>query len=465
LDETLSGRDALVLGLGRFGGGVEAVRFLAAAGARVTVSDSADPDSLRASVDAVAGTGARVVFGPQAPSLLDDLRERPLLVVNPAVPFDHPVLREAERRGVEMATEIGLFLARCPAPVLAVTGTKGKSTTATLVARMVAASGVRTHLGGNVGRSLLSERIGPRDAVVLELSSFQLHWLRGSRFAPRVAVVTSLFPDHVDRHGTFAEYAAAKRTILEFQGAGDVAVLPAGDAALAKAGFETAGSARRLWFGEGPLPGPGVRVTETGRLEDATGEGGTDLAGFRLWGRHNRRNAAAAAAAAREAGATWAEVAAGAAATSPLPHRLEPFLEANGVLFVDDSIATTPQSAAAALDAVPRPCVVLVGGKDKGSDPAPLLDAVRARARAAVGIGSTGASLVERLRRSGFPGAASGGDDLASAVRTALSLARPGDAVLLSPGYSSLDRFASFAERGDRFQAEVRALVAQGASP
>jgi UDP-N-acetylmuramoylalanine--D-glutamate ligase len=346
-----------------------------------------------------------------------------------------------------------------------VTGTKGKSTTSTLLARMLTASGVRTHLAGNVGRSLLNERVEPTDAVVLELSSFQLHWLRRDRFAPRVAVVTSLFRDHVDRHGSFEAYAEAKRAILDFQGPADVAVLPVGDAAMRAAGFETAGRAARARFGDAPVDGPGVSVTERGDLADAEGLGGTSLEGFRLWGRHNRRNAAAAAAAARAAGATWAEVRAGCLATGPLPHRLEPFLEADGVLFVDDSIATTPESAAAALDAVPRPCVVLVGGKDKGSDPAPLLAAVRARARAAVGIGTTGPALVERLRAAGFSAAAPGGPDLGSAVLAALALARPGDAVLLSPGYSSLDAFASFAERGDRFQAAAREAARRRSPP
>jgi UDP-N-acetylmuramoylalanine--D-glutamate ligase len=461
----LAGRDALVLGLGRFAGGVETVRFLARSGARVRVSDSGDPATLRDSVEAIAGTGARVVFGPQTPALLDGLERDPLVVASPAVPFDHAVLAEASRRGVETTTEIALFVARCPAPVLAVTGTKGKSTTSTLLAKMVAASGVRTHLAGNVGRSLLNERVEASDAVVLELSSFQLHWLRRDRFAPRVAVVTSLFRDHVDRHGTFEAYAEAKRALLDFQGPGDVAVLPAGDETLRAAGFETAGKASRRRFSDAPFSGPGVRVTEDGRLADAEGDGGTSLDGFRLWGRHNRRNAAAAAAAARAVGATWAEVRAGCLATGPLPHRLEPFLEAGGVLFVDDSIATTPESAAAALDAVPRPCVVLVGGKDKGSDPAPLLAAVAARARAAIGVGTTGPALVARLRAAGFSAAVEGGPDLDAAVRSAVALARPGDAVLLSPGYSSLDGFASFAERGDRFQAAAREAAGRRSAP
>jgi UDP-N-acetylmuramoylalanine--D-glutamate ligase len=323
---------------------------------------------------------------------------------------------------------------------------------------MLAATGRRTHFGGNVGRPLIgeAERIGRDDAVVLELSSFQCHWLRGVGFRPRVAVVTNLFPDHLDRHGTMEHYAASKRALLDFQTEDDVAVLPERDAALEAAGFSTAGRARRVRFGAS-VEGEGVVLQANGDLEDAARAAGTSLAGFRLWGRHNRMNAAAAAAAARAAGATWAEVRAGALAARPLRHRLEPVTEVGGVLFVDDSIATTPQSAAAALEAVPRRCVILVGGKDKGAAPAPLLDAIALRAKAVVGIGTTGPAVVQAVQaRRGPPAHLCG--DLEGAVRLAFSLAGRGDAVLLSPGYSSLDEHLSFEVRGDRFARAARSL-------
>jgi UDP-N-acetylmuramoylalanine--D-glutamate ligase len=210
-------------------------------------------------------------------------------------------------------------------------------------------------------------------------------------------------------------------------------------------------------FGDA-VEGPGVVVTREGNLADAEGRCGASLAAFTIWGRHNRRNAAAAAAAALAAGTTWAEVAAGAVATRPLRHRLEPVAEAGGVLFVDDSIATTPESAIAALEATPRKCVILVGGKDKGADLSPLVAAVAARARAAVGIGTTGRSLVEAVRRASETPAEEGGPDLRSAVETAMRFARPGDAVLLSPGCSSLDQYVSFEARGDRFAEAARSL-------
>jgi UDP-N-acetylmuramoylalanine--D-glutamate ligase len=190
--------------------------------------------------------------------------------------------------------------------------------------------------------------------------------------------------------------------LLEAQTEDDVAVLPMHDEALERLGFSTAGRARRLRFGT-HVDGPGVAVTAEGNLVDSMGRRGTDLDAFRLWGAHNRGNAAAAATAALAFGCTWAEVRAGAAATKPLDHRLEPVCEIGGVLYVDDSIATTPQSAIAALEAVPRPCVILVGGKDKGSDATLLVKAMAAGARGVVGIGTTGPALVDAVRRASVP--------------------------------------------------------------
>lgn len=460
----LGGRNVLVLGLGRHDGGVETVRFLAKEGARVLVSDTAKPEALSASVAAIEGTGATLHFGPQTVDLLERAGKDPLVVASPAIPFDHAVLAEAERRGIPTTTEVSLFAARVRAPVLAVTGTKGKSTTTTLLANMVAATGVKTHMGGNVGRPLVGrlDAIEPEDAVVLELSSFQLAWLSRIGFRPKVAVVLNLFPDHLDRHGTMEDYALSKRAILDAQRTSDVAVLPARDETLARFGFYAAGAARRVLFGA-ETPGKGIRVTPQGDLADGAGRTGTALDGFRLWGRHNRVNAAAAAAAALAFGATWAEVRAGALATRTLRHRLEPVALARDVLFVDDSIATTPQSAAAALSAVPRPCVILVGGKSKARDgeeidPAPLLDAIAKRARAVVGIGTTGPDLVAAISQRGGPPAVVGGQDLRSAVSVAMQYAKAGDAVLLSPGYSSLDHFTGFEARGDSFADAARAL-------
>jgi len=449
---SFAGRRVLVLGLGRFSGGLETVRFLCAEGAAVRVSDSAPRATLAEAAATCEGLGARTHFGAQDASLLVGCEA---VVVNPAIPFDHPVLTAAQERGVPLTTEINVVLARCRAPIYAVTGTKGKSTTSTLLARMLESHGFTVHLGGNVGRALVAhlDAIEPAHRVVLELSSFQLHHAHALGRSPHVSVVTNLLSDHLDRHGTQAAYVEAKRAALDYQTSGDVAVLPADDEAVRAAGWLEAGRARRVLYGTGgrfELEGHCVRCRETG--------GVADLAGLALLGPHNLRNALAAAAAVlgTVAGAAGA-VRAGARATRPLPHRLAPVAEVRGVLYVDDSNATHPNSTLAALAALDRPIVLIAGGKDKGADPGALLEGVARRVKAVVAIGSSAprllAGLVGRV-------AAEGAADIEEAVRRAAARAAPGDVVLLSPGYSSLDQFVSFAERGERFQRAVRALEA-----
>ncbi len=448
------GRRALVLGLGRFDGGLGTVRFLRAEGADVLVSDTATREALAASADAAEALGARCVFGPQTEALLEGID---VVLVNPAIPFDHPVLAAAEARGVPVTTEINIVLARCRAPIYGVTGTKGKSTTSTLLAAMLRAHGRTVHLGGNIGASLVGElgRIGSDDRVVLELSSFQLFWAHRVQRSPQVAVVTNLLSDHLDRHGSQDHYAWSKRAILDYQAGDDLAVLPSDDPAVHAAGWFEAGHARRATYGpdgyvqlEGEdLVGPLARVS---------------LTGMPLLGAHNRRNALAAATAVLmgeptvDVDAAFEAVAAGARATEALPHRLQPVGEVDGVLYIDDSNATQPASTRAALAALARPVVLILGGKDKGADIDALLADVRRRAKAVVLTGSSADDLAARLEGD-LPLARAA--DIEAAVAEAARLAAPGDAVLLSPAYASLDQYASFAERGDRFQAAVRTLL------
>ena len=448
LPEQLSGATVLVLGLGRFQGGVETARYLARHGARCRISDAGDPRSLDESADAARALGADVVFGPQTPDLLDGIDA---VIASPAIPFAHPVIEAALSAGVPTTTEAAIALGRAPAPVYGVTGTKGKSTTATLLARMLEAAGHRVHLGGNIGRPLVGvlDDIQADDRIVLELSSFQLWWARRAGISPHVTLVTNLFADHLDRHGDMAAYAEAKRAALDFQSADDLAVLPAADARVREAGWFEAGRARRVTYGpSGEFTRIGTRLLGPGTS--------IQIEGIPLLGSHNRANALGAAAAVLSAGdASAAAVRDGALATKPLPHRMEPVCERGGVTFVDDSNATNPRSTICALDAMARPVILLVGGKDKGVDATELVARIGDRARAVVGIGTTGPALVEALGDE-VPTAVA--PDMPSAVRAAAGMASPGDVVLLSPAYSSLDQYPSFAVRGDRFQDAARAL-------
>ncbi len=444
----LAGTRILVLGLGRFAGGVEMARFLGAEKAQCVISDTASRDALEQSVGEAEALGATLLIGPQTPDLLTDFDG---VIASPAIPFDHPLLQAALDQHVPITTESCLVLAHAPAPVFGVTGTKGKSTTSTLLAAILGAAGFSTHLGGNIGRPLVAQLayMQPEDRIVMELSSFQLWWAAREGLAPHVAVMTNLFPDHLDRHGDFADYAAAKRACFDGQGPRDFAVLPAGDEAIDAAGFRDAGAGQRVFHG----PGTAYDIAGEALLCEGHSIPVQDLS---LRGAHNHRNMVAAAAAAMtDPGVDLPAVAAGLRATTPLPHRLEPVADVSGVQYVDDSNATNPESTRCALDALPGPVVLLLGGKDKGIDMSALLARIRTTVRAVVGIGTTGPRLVAALGDGPLTESAT---DMRTAVAAAARLARPGDVVLLSPASSSLDQYASFAVRGDAFRAAVEAL-------
>jgi UDP-N-acetylmuramoylalanine--D-glutamate ligase len=418
----------LVMGLGRFGGGAAVARHFRERGHPVLVTDLAGKEKLARSIAEVAPLGVELRLGGHDP---EDFDEADVVVVNPAVPFDHPLVARARAAGKEIVTELGLTLRLLRCPIVGVTGTKGKSTTAALVAAMLEASGRKAILGGNIGRPLLNEaaRLSPSTVTVLEVSSFQLAWLEHDDFAPAAAVVTNVTGDHLDRHPTFGHYAASKRRLVEAVPPRGVVVLREEDPVCRD--FAAHARGRIVWFGAGrPPPVP--------------------LDGLRLAGAHNRWNAAAAAHAALAVGATPEGCRAAIREFRPLRHRLEVLATAGAVEFVDDSIATTPEAAAAAVASFTRPVILLTGGRDKGLDWSPLVRAA-GRAKAVIAYGETGPGLHLKIPASRLR------PDLDAAVRTALELAEPGDIVLLSPGFASYDEFPGFDARGDRFRELVGA--------
>jgi len=423
----------VVMGLGRFGGGEAVARYYARRRADVLVTDLRDETALAGPVERLRREGVRFRFGPHDPA---DFRAAEIIAVNPAVPFDHPLVAEAAERGAEIVTEIGLTVRAWPGPVVAVTGTNGKSTTAALCAAMLEEAGRPVHLGGNIGRSLLPRaRLADfEDIAVLELSSFQLSWLEHDLLSPVAGIVTNVSGDHFDRHPDLDHYVAAKRRLARSVPSGDVLALNRDDEVCRTFGAGRQ-RARVCWFGRGEAPP-------------------IPLDGLRLRGTHNRLNAAAAALAALAAGADEEACLRAAARFTGLPHRMETVREARGVRFVDDSVSTTPEATAAAVEAFGGGgrVVLLAGGRDKGVSWRPLLDAARA-AKAVVAYGESGPRLREKLPRAHlFP-------VLESAVRFALEVAEPGDTVLLSPGFSSHDEFAGFDARGRRFRELVDAGI------
>jgi UDP-N-acetylmuramoylalanine--D-glutamate ligase len=411
-----------VLGLGHFGGGIAVSRWLVEQGATVTVVDDAPAERLADSVAQLAGLPIDFRLGPDQP-----LAPADLIVASPAIPPHHPQLIAARAAGAAVTTEICLFAERCPAPVFGVTGTKGKSTTSTLLARML---GAETWLGGNIGRSLLADlpAIRPDGRVVLELSSFMLQYLGERAWSPHVAIVTMVTRDHLDWHGSVGGYVDAKRQIVRHQTAGDTAVLNRGDPASVELAALTLGHV--VYFnGEGDRP--------------------FDL---RLPGGHNQLNAQAAFAAAATAGVTWAAAQAAIADFAGLPHRLEVVADVAGVRWVNDSIATIPEAAVAALGSFPAGRVIqIVGGSGKKAlDTAPLCAALAGEAKAVLCIGETGETLAAEVNRRAA-GRARACGDLATAVAAARALAVAGDVVLLSPGHPSYDQFVNFQQRGEMY--------------
>jgi len=452
------GRAVTIMGLGLFGGGVGAARAFARRGARVTVTDLKPAEALAPSVEALQGLPVALhLGGHEAP----DFTGADILVVNPAVPKTSSYLAMAREAGAEITAEMTLFAGACPAPLVGVTGSAGKSTTTALLGAMLARSRT-TRVGGNIGKSLLEElpRIRPDETIVLEMSSFQLQDLGPHGISPHAAVVTNVTPNHLDRHGSMAAYIDAKKNILRFQGPDDLAVLNADDPEVRTWAEETAGRVL-LYSLHGPVEAGGFLdgaevVLRAGEQEDRI-----DLAGgLRLRGRHNLANAVAAAVAARALGTSPDQVRDAAVAFEPLPHRLQPVGTVGGVQFIDDSKATTPRAAAVAMDALAEPVVLIAGGYDKHLDPAPLVEAVRRRGRGVVLIGATAPALAEAIGSKGPARARA--DDLPSAVQEATRMARPGDVVLLAPGHASWDMFENYAHRGDVFRRAVADLAGKG---
>ncbi len=414
-------RRVTVLGLGHFGGGLAVSRWLVGEGARVTVADDAAAERLGDSVRQLAGLPIefRLGGGPLPPA--------DLVVASPAVPPTHPALVAARAAGTPVTTEICLFAERCPAPVFGVTGTKGKSTTSAVLGRML---GPGTWVGGNIGKSLLADlpAIRPDHRVVLELSSFMLHYLGRAGWSPHVAVVTLLTRDHLDWHGSVENYVADKGQIVAHQGPADLAVLNGRDPAQAPLAAATAARVVRFNTGsERPFA-------------------------LRLSGDHNQVNAQAAFAAAATTGVTWDAAQAAVADFAGLPHRLQVVADAGGVRWVNDSIATIPEAAVAALRSFPagRTLQIVGGSGKKALDTADLCAALAAEARLVLCVGETGDALAAAVNgRSAGRARACG--DLATAVAVARAAARPGDVVLLSPGHPSYDQFVHFQDRGDLF--------------
>ncbi|MBI4603186.1 MAG: UDP-N-acetylmuramoyl-L-alanine--D-glutamate ligase [Planctomycetes bacterium] len=457
------GRKVTVMGLGLFGGGKGVTEFLCRYGAEVTVTDKRPAAVLEPTVAELRHLPVRWVLGEHRE---EDFLGADLVVPNPAVPRDAPLLELCRRKGIPLETEMNLFFKRCRGRICAVTGSNGKTTTTSLAGAMAARRWPSVLVGGNLGRSLLPdvESIAPGDWVVLEVSSFQLEDLRPLDRRPEVALVTNLSPNHLDRHGTYAEYLAAKREILGPAAPPACAVLN-GDDPVARSWAGTGGR-RVLFFGRSNrvrsrARGAWLRV-DRGDVSLWDGEEEALLfesADLQLAGQFNVLNAAGAAAAAWAMGVGPGEIREAVRAFRAVEHRLEPVVEIDGVRYLNDSIATTPESTIAALDALGPNVVVICGGSPKGCSFRSLGQAIARRSRGCVLLGQT-AEAIEAVvpRKPGGPPVLRAGS-LEAAVAEARRLARPGDLVILSPACPSFDMFVNFVDRGRRFKDIARRLA------
>jgi UDP-N-acetylmuramoylalanine--D-glutamate ligase len=444
------------MGLGLFGGGVGVTRRLVSLGYDVLVTDLRDAATLAPSVEALAGTPVRFRLGGHD---LADFTKTDLLVVNPAVPPGNEFVAAALAAGVAIDTEIALFVRACRGRIAGVTGSAGKSTTSALLAKCLEGAGRRVFFGGNIGRSLLEDlpSIGADDLVVLELSSFQLHWLRRENLRPSVGVMTNIAPNHLDWHGTIEAYAEDKAGIVPATGGAFVAC--ADDPRVSEIAWRA--PCRVVWTSKGDANLPAEAGTTNvdavfWRGDELVARRGGDVqpvlrrADVRLLGEHVGWNVASAAAAALELGASPAAVRDGVRSFDGLPHRLKPIGTVRGVLCVDDSKSTTPEATVSALAAFDRPVLLLVGGYDKHLDPAPLVAAATARAKAALCFGATGPRLAELLRAAGARNVVLS-ETLSESVDAAWRLASEGDVLLLSPGHASWDQFKNYEYRAAEF--------------
>ncbi len=454
-----------VMGLGRFGGGIGVARWLCGEGARVLVTDKASATELATSVGKLRGLPIDYHLGGHDDRDLDGCE---LLVVNPAVDKSQsPLFRSAVERGVPWTSEMNLFLERCPARLVGITGTVGKSTTTAMLGSILEAAEQRSAwphgrvwIGGNIGESLLDRLplMQRQDIVVLELSSFQLEDAASIKRSPNLAAITNIRDNHLDRHGNMAEYASAKANIFRFQKADDVIAVP-DDPIVFETWPQLRSNPRVCRF----------RIDDAGNMQmtGAIGDAGLQRSppNIRLAvpGRHNLENAATAVTLSSLLSVDGPIARRALADFTGLPHRLELVAERRGVRYVNDSKATSPEATITAIQSFDAPLVVIVGGSDKGASFDALARELTARAAAVICLGQTGTKLAIALGESRGSAAARVHveivADLPLAIRAADRLARPGHIVLLSPACASFDQFLNFEQRGDAFRRLVHELA------
>ena len=460
-----TGETILVIGLGR--SGLASTEVLRARGAQVYVVDEKPPEQLSEAIAQAEAIGATFIRPDELDALM---RQISTAVLSPGVPLNGPLVRRVQDANIPVYSEIELAYRLCKAPIVAVTGTKGKSTTTSLIGHLFrhapsTSSGqiCGVHVGGNIGDPLIREVVNaqPGEWVVAEVSSFQLESIRA--FRPRVAVILNISADHLDRYYSMDEYAEAKYRIFANQNESDFFVGNFDDERLRRLHWhtgETRVHARQLWFTLGERHEHASMYLRGDTIVYAPFAGDprpidmVSTSEIPLAGRHNVQNVMAALLAALAVGLDPNALRDAVKSFTGMAHRLQPVGSVGDVLFIDDSKATNPGSAIAALQSYDRPIVLIAGGKSKNTDFTELGRVIDERARALIVIGEAASDLAAHVYRTPIEHAGS----MEEAVRLAATLAKPGDVVLLSPACASFDMFQSAEDRGLQFIAAVHAL-------
>jgi UDP-N-acetylmuramoylalanine--D-glutamate ligase len=447
----LNGKRALVVGLGK--SGVASALFMKSHGARVTVSDTKSGDELRNEIPVLLDHGITVETGGHGDRTF---RGQDLIVVSPGVPVDAPPLVQARSLGETVIGEIELAAQFLPGPIIAITGSNGKTTTTTLTGEILTASDFPTLVGGNIGTPAISlaERAKPDTFVVLEISSFQLETIQ--TFRPKIAVVLNVTPDHLDRHRTFEIYTAAKARIFENQQESDFAVLNADDPTCLAMGART--RAQVYWFSRTKEVQHGAWVRD-GNIVFRDSKGQQEIlqvSEIPLKGAHNLENVLAAVCTGVLMGCVPEKIRRAVHDFKAVEHRLEFVATIEGVDYYNDSKATNVDATIKALESFPSNIHLILGGKDKGSDYTLLNDLIRQRVKRVYTIGVAAAKIESQVKGAEVIHA----ETLENAIRKAHSAAQSGDVVLLAPACASFDQFKNYEHRGKVFKEIVAGLAA-----
>jgi UDP-N-acetylmuramoylalanine--D-glutamate ligase len=440
----LEKRKILVVGLGRTG--LETVKFLLGKGAKIRASDITSLENLPKEINDFVrmGVGVETGFHRRETFLWADT-----VVLSPGVSVNIPPVQEAVARGIEVISEIELASRFIKTPMIAVTGSNGKTTTCNLIASILEKGGRKVFLGGNIGTPLIemAEKDHGYDFLVLELSSFQIQGI--SDFKPYIATILNLSPNHLDHHRDFQEYAQSKMKLFLNQDGGDWAIYNADDDIIGE--YLPAIKSKKIPFGKEPM--------ENGVFYDGScvsfGEDRYDLSGMKLLGAHNIENAMAAVAVSRIVGCRPAQIEKEISEFNPLPHRIEFVRSLKGAQFYNDSKSTSPGATLRALECFTSPIILISGGKDKGLNYDVLKDEIRNKVRLLVLFGES------RFRMHGQLGSCSDtslASSLEEALETAIAAMNSGDTVLFSPACSSFDMYSSYEERGRVFKELVQRL-------